>query len=725
MPDIPPSPPKGISASPSIFAYQTRILQGSSSTTNVHRRTPGSSSTGLTSLAALANASPPSTPIRQHVAKMVSNRDVPGGGKEVGMKPSHSGRVGLGLGMGGRPDSSHGKGSKSVDLVRGQWEAKINDATALDNPGIPRSSKRGSLFSPPLETSSSMSSVLASPPVRTPSSISTYSPAMTPDQTGSSISTAGSTQAEPYTHGGDSISFTTERTPKRSTAATPYEYEHKFDASSSSSSIGSSVVDVQHDTVKQRPPSAASILSPNSTGSSAASKHEDTLAVARANALRRAEERRKAKAKLEGRGEEPSIVPVVVPVTPQKVVGTPKTSSPFDHLFSPPTASEYTPTTLKTTFSADITPTSSHNRSSYRNIVTPPSADFATSRYVPSGLTSANTPVSSSAGSSSGLGASAGKDKYGSISKTDRRRLGRHLPRIASGGEGWEDEESGTLKPVQGERKSSSLGRAAIAPESPSAELSFNGQKTDSVRSTTTTPSSRPRAAEVLTPSRTENRQVETAILPTTPASKRRSAYLVPTPKAADVLRGARPEVAGEEMKGLMNDVGALSVRGGGTDDSEGVTGGQTLSFELCLANRSGMSNRLRLTRKTLPPSASSSTMAPAPLPSRRLMQTNWMDRQRHAIAAYEYLCHVGEAQQWIEGCIDEELGFGVTEMEDGLSDGVVLAKLARVFRGEGVVKKIWTVSYLAGPECVQLIVFRTKSSGISRRIILTISSNS
>jgi Ras GTPase-activating-like protein IQGAP2/3 len=79
-------------------------------------------------------------------------------------------------------------------------------------------------------------------------------------------------------------------------------------------------------------------------------------------------------------------------------------------------------------------------------------------------------------------------------------------------------------------------------------------------------------------------------------------------------------------------------------------------------------------------------------------MQTNWMDRQRHAIAAYEYLCHVGEAQQWVEGCLDEELGFGVTEMEEGLRDGVVLAKMARKFLGENVVKRIWTVSNIARP---------------------------
>lgn len=75
------------------------------------------------------------------------------------------------------------------------------------------------------------------------------------------------------------------------------------------------------------------------------------------------------------------------------------------------------------------------------------------------------------------------------------------------------------------------------------------------------------------------------------------------------------------------------------------------------------------------------------PLPSYRGL---WADTQRHLIQAYEYLCHVGEAQQWIEGCLGEELGFGVVEMEDRLRNGVVLAKLIRVFQGGNAVKKIY-----------------------------------
>ncbi|KAJ3801621.1 ras GTPase-activating protein [Lentinula aff. detonsa] len=96
-----------------------------------------------------------------------------------------------------------------------------------------------------------------------------------------------------------------------------------------------------------------------------------------------------------------------------------------------------------------------------------------------------------------------------------------------------------------------------------------------------------------------------------------------------------------------------------------------------------GIPGRLRLSRNKTP-------NAPVPLPSARLTRGLWADTQRHLIQAYEYLCHIGEAQQWIEGCLDHELEFGVVEMEDGLRNGVVLAKLVRVFQGEGVVRRIY-----------------------------------
>lgn len=99
-----------------------------------------------------------------------------------------------------------------------------------------------------------------------------------------------------------------------------------------------------------------------------------------------------------------------------------------------------------------------------------------------------------------------------------------------------------------------------------------------------------------------------------------------------------------------------------------------------------GVPGRIRLSRDK-PQSAPSS-----PLPSSKLRHGLWADVQRNLIQAYEYLCHVGEAQQWIEGCLNEELPFGVVEMEEGLRNGVVLAKLVRVFQGEAVVRRIYEV---------------------------------
>jgi len=78
--------------------------------------------------------------------------------------------------------------------------------------------------------------------------------------------------------------------------------------------------------------------------------------------------------------------------------------------------------------------------------------------------------------------------------------------------------------------------------------------------------------------------------------------------------------------------------------------------------------------------------------PASRLLGVSWADKQRHLLQAYEYLCHVGEAQQWIEGCLGEELECGVVELEDTLQNGVTLARLVRVFQGEGAVKRIFEV---------------------------------
>ncbi|KAF2492315.1 ras GTPase activating protein-like protein [Lophium mytilinum] len=55
----------------------------------------------------------------------------------------------------------------------------------------------------------------------------------------------------------------------------------------------------------------------------------------------------------------------------------------------------------------------------------------------------------------------------------------------------------------------------------------------------------------------------------------------------------------------------------------------------------------------------------------------NWMDTQRQFLQAYEYLCHIGEAKEWIENIIDNELP-PVVELEEALRNGVTLAEVVQ-----------------------------------------------
>ncbi|KAF7722402.1 hypothetical protein EC973_003178 [Apophysomyces ossiformis] len=66
---------------------------------------------------------------------------------------------------------------------------------------------------------------------------------------------------------------------------------------------------------------------------------------------------------------------------------------------------------------------------------------------------------------------------------------------------------------------------------------------------------------------------------------------------------------------------------------------------------------------------------------------SQWMDKQRNTLLAYEYLCHIGEAKEWIESCLQEEID-PIIKLEESMRDGVVLAKLAAKF-APGTVQKI------------------------------------
>lgn len=60
----------------------------------------------------------------------------------------------------------------------------------------------------------------------------------------------------------------------------------------------------------------------------------------------------------------------------------------------------------------------------------------------------------------------------------------------------------------------------------------------------------------------------------------------------------------------------------------------------------------------------------------------NWMDKQRRFLAAYEYLCHIGEAKEWIEDVIQQTLP-PIVELEEALRDGVTLAEVVESLNPE------------------------------------------
>lgn len=97
-----------------------------------------------------------------------------------------------------------------------------------------------------------------------------------------------------------------------------------------------------------------------------------------------------------------------------------------------------------------------------------------------------------------------------------------------------------------------------------------------------------------------------------------------------------------------------------------------------------GLHGRIRLARADGPgtmalgrPSTTSSNL---PVTS----SSKWMDTQRHLLQAYEYLCHCGEAKEWMELHVGEHLG-DVVEMENEMRNGIFLAKLAKNFEPECV----------------------------------------
>ena len=59
--------------------------------------------------------------------------------------------------------------------------------------------------------------------------------------------------------------------------------------------------------------------------------------------------------------------------------------------------------------------------------------------------------------------------------------------------------------------------------------------------------------------------------------------------------------------------------------------------------------------------------------------EANWMEKQRQFLQAYEYLCHIGEAKEWIEDIIHQQIP-PIVQLEEALRDGVTLAEIVEAF---------------------------------------------
>ncbi|OQU99223.1 Calponin -like CH domain-containing protein [Cladophialophora immunda] len=66
--------------------------------------------------------------------------------------------------------------------------------------------------------------------------------------------------------------------------------------------------------------------------------------------------------------------------------------------------------------------------------------------------------------------------------------------------------------------------------------------------------------------------------------------------------------------------------------------------------------------------------------------ERNWMDKQRQFLQAYEYLCHIGEAKEWIEDIINKPIP-PIVQLEEALRDGVTLAEIVQAFHPDQVLR--------------------------------------
>jgi len=89
-----------------------------------------------------------------------------------------------------------------------------------------------------------------------------------------------------------------------------------------------------------------------------------------------------------------------------------------------------------------------------------------------------------------------------------------------------------------------------------------------------------------------------------------------------------------------------------------------------------GMQGRRQL-KRTASTRGNRSTVALSDGTGYAWAERNWMDKQRQFLQAYEYLCHIGEAKEWIENIIHKPIP-PIVQLEEALRDGVTLAEVVQ-----------------------------------------------
>ncbi|KAF3387216.1 Ras GTPase-activating-like protein rng2 [Penicillium rolfsii] len=99
-----------------------------------------------------------------------------------------------------------------------------------------------------------------------------------------------------------------------------------------------------------------------------------------------------------------------------------------------------------------------------------------------------------------------------------------------------------------------------------------------------------------------------------------------------------------------------------------------------------GMQGRRRLKRADSVAGGRSGAVSPEKPKVSSWAAGNWMDRQRQFLQAYEYLCHIGEAKEWIESVIQKEIP-PIVGLEEALRDGVTLAEVVQAMYPDRVLR--------------------------------------